>query len=600
MKFTHFILMAVSVFVVGYASNSYSQIQSNNHLDWFTMLMWLTGGLALFLYGMEQLVKGLLVVAGNQMKNLLAKLTTNRVMGALTGAGITAVIQSSSVTTVLTVGFVSAGLMSVSQSAGVIMGANLGTTITAQVIAFKVTNFALLMVAVGFAIQFFGKLNIKKATGQLIMGLGLIFFGMNVMSDGMAPLRDYQPFLDLMLQMQNPLLAIVVGLVFTALIQSSSATLGIIIVMASNGFLTLPAGLALAMGAHVGTTVTAMLATIGKSREARRSGLIHLQFNLFGVVLLFPFIPEISQFAAYISSHDALVDVTDMSYLAAHTPREIANANTLFSLICLLIFLPFSSVFIWFVYKLVPIIDEEKGGIEFNPEFLDETFLTTPNMAMQAVQMEIERYQQKQSLFYKRVVNLIQTPNIDKLSKEDLNIQRFRSYQRKILSYVGRLGQLELTDAEQAKYIKLMSVIHSMESMLESIEFNIFQVLHNMAQTQTKPSDTMNQLVGQLSTEVGKSMDSALLSIAKEDQELAMSVIAVKPKIDLLLQDALKHQVKRFQPTEERLNIFRYEMQLIDGFKQLHTLCKRIARLELVDKHDEKNISLNAGSQNID
>lgn len=600
MKKTNFSLLSVVAILALFPSLVAAQSGVPTELDWFTMVMWLAGGLALFLYGMEQLVKGLLVVAGDQMKTLLSKLTTNRVMGALTGAGITAVIQSSSVTTVLTVGFVSAGLMTVTQSAGVIMGANLGTTITAQVIAFKVTNFALLMVAVGFAIQFFGKLNIKKATGQLIMGLGLIFFGMNVMSEGMEPLRDYQPFLDLMIEMQNPFLAILVGLVFTALIQSSSATLGIIIVMASNGFLTLPAGLALAMGAHVGTTVTAMLATIGKSREARRSGLIHLQFNLFGVILLFPFIPELSQLAIYISSHEMVTNSTDMSYLAAHTPRQIANANTLFSLISLLVFLPLTSLFIWVVYKLVPIVEDEKGAAEFNAEFLDETFLTTPYMAMQAVQMEIERYQQKQSLFYKRVVNLIQNPNIDKLSKEDMNIHRFRSYQRKILSYVGRLGQLELTDNEQVKYIKLMSVINGMESMLEALEFNIFQVLHMMVQTKTKPSETMIQLVGQLSSEVSKSMDSALLSIAKEDKELAMTVIAVKPKIDVLLQDALKHQVKRFQPTEERLNIFRYEMQLIDGFKQLHTLCKRIARLELAVQNSEQKAPLNSDSQNID
>lgn len=225
------------------------------------------------------------------MKNILAKLTTNRVMGAITGAGVTAVIQSSSITSVLTVGFVSAGLMTVGQAAGVIMGANLGTTITAQVIAFKVTYFALLMIVVGFAIQFFSKLNRKIAIGRLIMGLGLIFFGMNIMSEGMAPLKDYQPFLNLMIEMQNPIYGILVGFLFTALVQSSSATIGIIIVMASNGFLTLPAGIALAMGANVGTTVTALLATIGKSREAKRTGYIHLLFNILGVLIFLPFIP---------------------------------------------------------------------------------------------------------------------------------------------------------------------------------------------------------------------------------------------------------------------------------------------------------------------
>jgi len=581
-------------------SVSLASVEANSqNLDWFTMIMWLTGGLALFLYGMEQLIKGLLVVAGEQMKQLLAKLTTNRVMGAITGAGVTAVIQSSSVTSVLTVGFVSAGLMSVGQAAGVIMGANLGTTVTAQVIAFKVTNFALLMVAVGFAIQFFAKLNNKIAIGRLIMGLGLIFFGMNIMSEGMAPLKDYQPFLDIMVEMQNPFLGILVGFVFTALIQSSSATIGIIIVMASNGFLALPAGIALAMGANIGTTVTALLATIGKSREAKRTGLIHLQFNLLGVLIWLPFIPELSQLAIYLSTHDVVQNGASMAYLAENTPREIANANTIFNLISLLIFLPMIPIFLWVVNKILPVLEDEKNSV-FNAEFLDETFINSPSMAMDAVKLELEQYQQKQSLFYKRVVSLIQSPNIDKLTKEDLNLHRFRSYQRKILSYMGRIGQSELTPDDQTEYLKLMNVVNNLEGILESIEFNILNVLHMMVQGSHKPSDTMIELVGQLSTEVGKSIDNALFSISKKDKEMAIAVIAIKPTIDLLLQDALKHQVKCFKPTEERLTIFRYEMQLIDGFKQLHTLCKRIARLELASHVDVQTPQSNPDSQNVD
>jgi len=576
--------------------------QNNLKLDWFVMLMELLGGLALFLYGMEQLIKSLLVVAGEQMKNILAKLTTNRVMGAITGAGVTAVIQSSSITSVLTVGFVSAGLMTVGQAAGVIMGANLGTTITAQVIAFKVTNFALLMIAVGFAIQFFSKLNRKIAIGRLIMGLGLIFFGMNIMSEGMAPLKDYQPFLDLMIEMQNPIYGILVGFIFTALVQSSSATIGIIIVMASNGFLTLPAGIALAMGANVGTTVTALLATIGKSREAKRTGYIHLLFNILGVLIFLPFIPELAHFSSYITNPhliDLNQDTLNMAFLAEHTPRQIANANTIFNFISLLIFLPLIPVFIWVVNKIVPVLDEEKNSTEFKTEFLDDSFINTPSMAMQAVRQELKIYQQKHSLFYKRVISLIQNPNLEKLSREDLNIQRFRSYQRKILRYLGRIGQAELSPNEQNEYLKLLNVLNVLESMLETIESNIFNVLHSMIQNNTKPSETMNQLVGQLSNEVGKSIDRALLSICEHNKEPALSVIAIKPTIDLLIQDALKHQIKRFQPTEQRLTIFRFEMQLIDGFKQLHTLAKRIARLELTETPDENKLH-NSSAEHVD
>ena len=262
-------------------------------------------------------------------------------------------------------------------------------------------------------------------------------------------------------------------------------------------------------------------------------------------------------------------------------------------------FLPFISVFLWIIHKIVPIVDEEKNSAEFKTEYIDDALLSTPSMAMNAVKLELSVYQQKQSLFYKRIIALVSEPNLDKLSKEDLNIQRFRGYQRKILAYLGRLGQSELTPEEQYEYLKLLNVLNSLEAMLESFQSNIFNVLHNMIQNSTKPSETMRELVGQLSNEVGKSLDKALISIYKEDSESAMSVLAIKPTIDLLIQDALKHQIKKFQPTEQRLTVFRYEMQLVDAFKQLHTLAKRIARLELAEKSIQSTAA-NSASENVD
>ncbi|MEA3404209.1 MAG: Na/Pi cotransporter family protein [Pseudomonadota bacterium] len=585
--FTLLMFLSISPFSV------YAQIDEKiQQLDWFTMLMWLFGGLSLFLYGMEKMIKGLLVVAGDRMKEMLAKLTTNRVMGALTGAGVTAVIQSSSVTSVLAVGFVSAGLMSAGQAAGVIMGANLGTTVTAQIVAFKVTHFALLMVAIGFVIQFVSNLRKKVAVGQLIMGLGLIFFGMNLMGEGMEPLRSYEPFLELMREMQNPLYGILVGLIFTALVQSSSATIAIIIVMASNGFLTLPAGIALAMGANIGTTITAMLATIGKSREALRTALIHVQFNILGVLIWLPFIPELSNIAIMISAHEVIQNST-MADLAANTPREIANANTIFNLISLAIFLPFIPLFLWVVNRVVPVLSEERVVGEFKPEFLDQSLLSDPSLALQAVNYELELYEKQFGLFYRRAIMMISKPNMAKLAREDLIIHRLRAYQRQILSYLGRIGQSEMTPEEQQEHMKLMNVVNNLESMLDAIQSNILAVVHEMMQDEIKPSETMLNLVGQFTTEVGKAIENALLSIYKKDSEVAMQVIAIKPTIDHLMQEALTHQIKRFQPNESRLNVFRYEMQLVDGFKQLHTLSKRTARLQLACGEQQKEVSGN-------
>ena len=269
---------------------------SNHQINWLNMLMGLFGGLALFLFGMEQMTEALKAVAGKKLKTILAKLTKNRVSGVFTGAFITSIIQSSSVTTVLVVGFISAGLMSLNQSIGIIMGANIGTTITAQIVAFKVTKFALLMIAIGFGLSFIKQEQVKNYA-NMIIGLGILFLGMTIMSDSMAPLRTYQPFLDLMASMDNPLIGILIAALFTALIQSSSATTGIVIVMASQGFVSLNAGIALALGAHIGTCVTALLAAIGKPRDALRAAFVHVLFNVIGVVIWIAFIQQLADFA---------------------------------------------------------------------------------------------------------------------------------------------------------------------------------------------------------------------------------------------------------------------------------------------------------------
>ncbi|MDA7663002.1 Na/Pi symporter, partial [Pirellulaceae bacterium] len=211
------------------------------------------GGLALFLFGMRQMTESLKTVAGSSMKSLLAKLTANRFTAALAGTIVTAVIQSSSVTTVLIVGFISAGLLTLSQSIGVIIGANIGTTITAQIIAFQVYKYGLLMIAVGFLTDIMAKSSKTKQWGMVLMGLGLIFFGMELMSNAAGPLRAWPPFIDAMQNMNNPMLAIFIGAVFTAIIQSSSAATGVVIVLASQGMISLETGIGLCFGTNIGT-----------------------------------------------------------------------------------------------------------------------------------------------------------------------------------------------------------------------------------------------------------------------------------------------------------------------------------------------------------
>ena len=301
------------------------------------MIVRLLGGLALFLFGIEQMTESLKVVAGERMRVVLGRLTSNRYMGALTGAFVTAIIQSSSVTTVLVVGFTTAGLMSFAQSIGVIMGANIGTTVTAQIVAFKVTKAAMLMIAVGFGFLFFSKKGNLKHYGGIVMGLGLVFFGMSIMSEAMQPLRTFQPFLDLMVSMEHPLVGILVAAAFTALIQSSSATTAIVIVMAGQGFITLPAGIALAFGANIGTCVTALLAAIGKPREALRAAVTHVLFNFAGVLIWIAFVDQLAEVVTAISPTHK--DLYGAQRLAAEAPRQIANAHTIFNVASTFIFI---------------------------------------------------------------------------------------------------------------------------------------------------------------------------------------------------------------------------------------------------------------------
>ena len=340
--------------------------------------MGLFGGLAIFLFGMEQMTDSLKNAAGEGLGNALARLTTNRFTAAGTGAAVTAIIQSSSVTTVLVVGFISAGMMSLSQSVGVIMGANVGTTITAQIIAFKVTHYALLLVAVGFLMLFAAKRENIRNYGGMVMGLGLVFFGMGIMSESTSPLRTYQPFIDLMGQMSNPFMGIAVSAAFTALVQSSSATTGIVIVLASQGFITLEAGIALAFGANVGTCVTALLAGIGKPTAARQASMVHLIFNTLGVLIWIPFIGALASVVTAISPSDPAL--TGVAKLAAETPRQIANAHTIFNVANTIIFIGFTTPLAALVMRLVPERPEPIPEVA-KPKYLQDVYFEVPSMA---------------------------------------------------------------------------------------------------------------------------------------------------------------------------------------------------------------------------
>jgi phosphate:Na+ symporter len=313
-----------------------------SEVEWFEVGSQLLGGLSLFLYGMKLMSRALKSMAGERLKEVIGALTRTKMRGFLTGLVSSAVMQSSTVVTVMLVGFVGSNFMSFQQSISIILGAGVGSTAVSQIIAMRITKYCFLMITVGFLLMMFETKKIQRY-GSFIFGMGLMFYGMEVMTDAMLPLRGYAPFLNLLASMSNPLYGLFISTLFTLIIQSSSATISVIIALASQNMLTLRNSIALILGANIGTCGTACLAAIGKSRAAIRVAFAHVFTKLLGSVLVLPFIDIFVWFVELISpsGFEAL-------------PRQIANAHTLFNLFVGLLFLPLLSTFVDWSIRWIP------------------------------------------------------------------------------------------------------------------------------------------------------------------------------------------------------------------------------------------------------
>lgn len=543
---------------------------------WGEMAKGLFGGLALFLFGMDMMSDALKSALGEQMKELLAKLTRNRVTGALTGAFVTAVVQSSSVTTVLVVGFVSAGMMSMGQSIGVIMGANVGTTVTAQIVAFKVEEAALWMIAIGFIMMFLAKQERVKHYGSMLMGLGLIFFGMSLMGDGMQPLRSYPPFLELMQQMSNPVLAILVGAAFTALVQSSSATTAIVITMAGQSLISLEAGIALAFGANIGTCITAQLAALGRPTEAKRAAMVHLLFNVIGVLIWLPFIAVLATWVVSISpTHPELEGA---ARLAAEVPRQIANAHTVFNIANTLLFLGFTTYLARLVERLVPARAEEEKVI-IQPKFLDDALIETPSLALQNVRFEVARLGEiLQEMFHGLREGFLERDRkqFEKVRAMDDQIDVLEG---EILRYLGKVRIQSLSEKESSDVAAAMVVADELESVGDVMETDLVNVGYRALDSDAHSTEAMRYLFSQLGDKLAEAIELTVDGIRDLDQRAAGKVLAMQADVDRLISEALALQSQALHEIgPEEVETIRMEMTVLENLKRIHTYLKRIAR----------------------
>jgi phosphate:Na+ symporter len=540
------------------------------------MTIGLLGGLAVFLFGMDQMTVALKEAAGARMKTLLARMTKNRFRAILAGAFTTAVIQSSSVTTVLTVGFVQSGLMSLQQAIGVVMGASIGTTVTAQIIAFKVTNLALVAVAVGFVMYSMARRDLVRRYGTMLLGLGLVFLGMNLMGEAMAPLRDWPPFIQAMQIYGSPIPALLIGGLFTALVQSSSATTGIIIVLASQGLIPLETGLALALGANLGTTITAMLAAIGKRAEAVQTALAYLIFKLVSslgwLLLLLPLADAMRLLSP------AYPELDGVARLAAETPRQIANGFMLLNVLNAAVFIWFSGPLAKLVQWLAPGRPQPVSEVE-QPKYLDDALLDTPDLALDRVRMELGHLGETVLRLLGRGPALVfdgTTERINEIPKLDSDVDHLHDA---IIGYLGRLSRRPLNAAQTETLHDYMAAAGYFESMGDIVEMNLTHAARVRLASDLSVSPQTREVIGRLWDKVMWSTSQATRAVASASMEAASAVIESKRDMKLLAREAELHLARRVSaPEAHRMSLFRIESDLVEAAKRVHYFARRIAK----------------------
>ncbi|HHW19048.1 MAG TPA: Na/Pi cotransporter family protein [Firmicutes bacterium] len=491
------------------------------------MVLSVFGGLGLFLYGMFKMGDGLQRAAGDRMRRILEALTNNRFVGVMVGMIVTAVIQSSSATTVMVVSFVNAGLMTLEQAIGVIMGANIGTTITAQMVAFKLEKAALPSIALGMLLMLMGKKKGVKAVADCVLGFGILFLGISIMGDALSPLKTYQPFLNLMMASKSsPVIGVIVGTVFTVLIQSSSATTSLLVTMASRGMIDLGSAVPIVLGANIGTTSTALIASVGTSLTARRAALAHVLFNVFGVLVFLPFLGPFESLA---------------SRSSVEVARQIANAHTIFNVTVTLLLIPFVNQFASLVRKL---LKGEESIIEHGPKYLDARLISTPFSAVMQTKKEVVRMA---NLCYENLETAVAIFMGDK--KRDR--RRFGDIEKVIDEieeavsyYVAKLSQQDVTDAQAKTLTSMINITADLERIGDHatsiVELADYRDEHNLPFSDEAVGELKEMISNVLSV-----VKTAIEALEKSDKTKAASIAAMDDALDNMEKELRARHIRR-------------------------------------------------------
>ncbi|CAH2462178.1 MULTISPECIES: Na/Pi cotransporter family protein [Bacillus] len=496
------------------------------------MIFQFIGGLGIFLFGIKYMGDGLQQAAGDRLRDILDRFTTNPLMGVLAGMLVTVLIQSSSGTTALTVGLVSAGFMTLRQAIGVIMGANIGTTVTAFIIGIKIGEYALPIMAVGAILLFFFKNKKVQSLGQVVFGFGMLFFGLELMSAGMKPLRSLESFQELMVSMSdNPILGIVVGTVFTLIVQSSSATIGILQELFGQGAIDLQASLPVLFGDNIGTTITAVLAAIGTSIAARRAALVHVIFNIVGTIiftiLLVPFTSLIQYFQTSLNLNP------EMTIAFAHGTFNVTNA---------LIQFPFIAVLAWIVTKL---IRGEDSAIDFKPQHLNPIFIEqSPAIALTEAQKEIVRMAEFSLQGLKEANQFLNTQEKKHADMATQLEAAINNLDKKITEYLVLLSEKPLSHTDSEKHSVLAGVVGDIERVGDHVE-NLVELVDFQISNRVSLSDEALAELNEMLELTISTLQDAINALTNFDTELAQTVIAKERKIDQMERVLRKRHVLR-------------------------------------------------------
>ena len=502
-----------------------------------TDVLALLGGLALFLYGMQMMSTGLEAAAGNRMKSILEKLTSNRVKGVLVGAAITAVIQSSSATTVMVVGFVNSGLMTLKQAVWVIMGANIGTTITGQLIALDIGAIAPLFAIAGVgAIMFIKSVKVHQIS-SIFAGLGILFMGMDMMGAAMSPLKESEAFISLMTKFDNPLLGILVGALFTAVIQSSSASVGILQALASTGMIPLSSAVFVLFGQNIGTCITAVLASIGMKVNAKRTTVIHLLFNIIGTVL-FTVICLVTPYVTWIE---------------AMTPgdpvAQIANAHTVFNIVTTLLLLPFGTHMANIAVRILPDskkADDEDLRLKYIRPFESSYAIGHSAVAVSQVRDEVNRMR---DMVAKNISDsfdsLVQYD--EKLRKKVSEREEYIDFLNKGISeYIVSLMASEMNMSDSRKINGYYAIISNLERIGDHA-VNLAEYGDDMRKWEIDFSDTVKEELNEMKAQCIAALDN-LKEVTSENVERILSqAVIIEQKTDDMRDKYFKKQMQRLK-----------------------------------------------------